>query len=44
MFTEEQIEKFQKKYEEEFRERISKVEAIRQATKLVNLVKIIIKK
>jgi len=44
MFSEEEIEKFQKIYEEELGERISKAEAICQATKLVNLVKIIMKK
>jgi len=44
MFTEEQIQKFQEIYEEEFEERISKTEAIRQAIKLVGLVKIGIKK
>ena len=44
MFTEEQIQEFQKIYEEEFGESISKAEAIRQGTQLVNLIKIIIKK
>lgn len=44
MFTEEQIKKFQKIYEEEFGKSISKAEAIRQGIQLVNIIKIIIKK
>ncbi len=44
MFTEEQIQKFQEIYEDEFGEIICKAEAVRQAIKLVNLIKIIIEK
>ena len=43
MFSEEQIEEFKKIYEEEFGERISTTEAIYQAAKLINIVKIIYK-
>ena len=44
MFTEEQIKEFQKIYEEEFGERISKAEAIHQGIKLMNLLKTILRK
>jgi hypothetical protein len=44
MFTEGQIKRFQKICEEETEESLSKADAIRQGSKLVNLVKIIRKK